>query len=99
MAARRKRTPDFDAGRVLTELAGIAFADLSEQREVRVGDKLRALELLSKYLGLGERAAEETGECGVVILPAAEMAEGEGETERTENGETDCHTSVRAGSQ
>ena len=58
------------AERVLAELAEIAFADLSDDMKlaedmiepappVKVGDKLRALELIYKYLGLGDGAAAE----------------------------------------
>ena len=44
------------AERVLAELAEIAFADLGAEPAppVKVGDKLRALELIYKYLGLGD---------------------------------------------
>ena len=47
--------------RVLAELAEIAFADLGAEPAppVKVGDKLRALELIYKYLGLGDGAAAE----------------------------------------
>ena len=47
--------------RVLDELAGIAFADLSAEPPppIKVADKLRALELIYKYLGLGDGAAAE----------------------------------------
>lgn len=49
------------AERVLAELAEIAFADLGAEPAppVKVGDKLRALELIYKYLGLGDGAAAE----------------------------------------
>ena len=42
-------------------LAEIAFADLGAEPAppVKVGDKLRALELIYKYLGLGDGAAAE----------------------------------------
>ena len=46
--------------------------ELSMEREVRIGDKLRALELLAKYLGLGERGDEDGQGTGVVLLPAVE---------------------------
>ena len=45
------------AERVLAELAEIAFAEPAPP--VKVGDKLRALELIYKYLGLGDGAAAE----------------------------------------
>ena len=52
--------------RVLDELAGIAFADPrdGEAMPVKMADKLRALELLYKHLGLGDGGSEE----GVVIV-------------------------------
>lgn len=50
------------AERVLAELAQIAFADLGAEPAppVKVGDKLRALEMLYKWLGLGEGAEQDT---------------------------------------
>lgn len=53
-----------DAEQVLGELADIAFADPDTQ-PVKIADKLRALELLYKYLGLGEKAGAAEG---VVIV-------------------------------
>ena len=56
---------------------GETVFELALEREVRVGDKLRALELLSRTLGLaggggdGDDAAEATG-VGVVLLPEVE---------------------------
>ena len=51
---------------VIAELAGIAFATPGEEGglPVKVADKLRALEMLYKHLGLGDGAREE----GVVIV-------------------------------
>lgn len=55
-------TPD----RVLTELALIAFADLrGGDLPVKAADKLRALEMIYRYLGMGESAGSDEG---VVIL-------------------------------
>ena len=61
-----KRAPD----------GGTVF-ELSMEREVRVGDKLRALEMLSKYLGVAvppappdPDAGEESG--GIIVLPEVE---------------------------
>ncbi len=50
-----------DAQRVLEELAGIAFAVPGEEGglPVKVADKLRALELLYKHLGLGAEGLPE----------------------------------------
>lgn len=54
---------------VLGELAAIAFAVPGEESSlpVKVADKLRALELLYKHLGLGDGQTAE----GVVIVDEA----------------------------
>ena len=52
---------------VLGELAAIAFAEPGAERggqTIKVADKLRALELLYKHLGLGDGQTTE----GVVIV-------------------------------
>ena len=52
---------------VLWELAAIAFAEPGAERggqAIKVADKLRALELLYKHLGLGDGQTTE----GVVIV-------------------------------
>lgn len=57
-----KITPD----RVLDELVLIAFADLrGGELPVKAADKLRALEMIYRYLGMGEGAG---GDEGVVIV-------------------------------
>ncbi len=58
---RRDALEKITAERVLAELAEIAFADLGAEPAppVKVGDKLRALELIYKYLGLGDGAVAE----------------------------------------
>ena len=58
---RRDALEKITAERVLAELAEIAFADLGAEPAppVKGGDKLRALELIYKYLGLGDGAAAE----------------------------------------
>ena len=58
---RRDALDKITAERVLAELAEIAFADLGAEPAPpgKVGDKLRALELIYKYLGLGDGAAAE----------------------------------------
>ena len=55
--ARRERTQD----RILLELAAAAFADMSQSAEtcLKWNNKLKALELLSKHLGLFEAKARE----------------------------------------
>ena len=48
--------------RVLNELADIAFADLqTEALPIKASDKLRALELIYKHLGMGDGAGAEEG--------------------------------------
>ena len=52
---------------VIAELAGIAFDDGCDDGcnlVVKTADKLRALEMLYKHLGLGEKACDE----GVIIV-------------------------------
>lgn len=59
-------TPDH----VLGELAAIAFADPGTERSgqpIKVADKLRALEMLYKHLGLGDGHTTE----GVIIVDEA----------------------------
>ncbi len=59
-------TPDH----VLGELAAIAFADPDTERSgqpIKVADKLRALEMLYKHLGLGDGQTTE----GVIIVDEA----------------------------
>lgn len=48
--------------RVLRELADIAFADLqADALPIKASDKLRALELIYKHLGMGDGAGAEEG--------------------------------------
>lgn len=59
-------TPDH----VLGELAAIAFADPGTEQSgqpIKVADKLRALEMLYKHLGLGDGQTKE----GVIIVDEA----------------------------
>lgn len=66
---RRAVTPR----RVLAELADIAFADLRQSDlPVKAGDKLRALELIYKYLGMGESAGPDEGV--VIVDEVADIA-------------------------
>lgn len=57
---------DLTPEHVLAELAEIAFADPAAEAAppVKTADKLRALEMLYKHLGLGDGGGEE----GVVIV-------------------------------
>lgn len=66
MLCVERLTPDD----VLGELAAIAFAEPGAERggqAVKVADKLRALELLYKHLGLGDGQTDE----GVTIIDEA----------------------------
>ena len=58
--ARRERT-FITQDRILLELAAAAFADMSQSAEtcLKWNNKLKALELLSKHLGLFEAKARE----------------------------------------
>ena len=66
---------EIDADHVLDELAEIAFAVPGEEGglPVKVADKLRALEMLYKHLGLGDGAKTE----GVVIVDSESLERGE----------------------
>ncbi len=50
-AAKQHAQLDLTAQKVLTELLGVGYAEV-KAKDVRVSDKLRALELLAKHLGL-----------------------------------------------
>ena len=50
-AAKQHAQLDLTAQKVLSELLGVGYATVKSQ-DVRVPDKLRALELLAKHLGL-----------------------------------------------
>ncbi len=50
-AAKQHAQLDLTAQKVLTELLGVGYATV-KAKDVRVSDKLRALELLAKHLGL-----------------------------------------------
>ena len=50
-AEQSKRT-GITADRVLDELAKLGFADMSEVDQFKASDKLRALELIGKHIGL-----------------------------------------------
>ena len=50
-AAKQHAQLDLTAQKVLTELLGVGYAEVAAT-DVRVSDKLRALELLAKHLGL-----------------------------------------------
>ncbi len=50
-AAKQHAQLDLTAQKVLTELLGVGYAEVAPT-DIRVSDKLRALELLAKHLGL-----------------------------------------------
>ncbi len=50
-AAKQHAQLDLTAQKVLTELLGVGYATV-KAKDVRVSDKLRALELLAKHLGI-----------------------------------------------
>ena len=50
-AAKQHAQLDLTAEKVLTELLGVGYATV-KSKDIRVPDKLRALELLAKHLGL-----------------------------------------------
>lgn len=60
---REARLQQITPDHVLEELAGIAFADLTAEPPppIKVADKLRALEMIYKYLGMGDGAAADEG--------------------------------------
>ena len=59
---RQKRT-EITQDRVLNELAAMAFADVAEAVEIRLkpSDKLKALELLGRHLGMFKDKVEVSG--------------------------------------
>ena len=61
LEARRLRT-EITQDRVLEELAAIAFAPLPEVREVKMSDRLVALDKLAKHLGMFTEHHHHTGE-------------------------------------
>ena len=62
MQERQKRT-EITQDRVLKELAAMAFADVAEAVEIRLkpSDKLKALELLGRHLGMFKDKVEVSG--------------------------------------
>ena len=63
-ASRTRAAEDVSITRIRRELARIAF----DAEEVRDGDRLRALEMLTKLLPPAE-TDDDAPRCGVVILP------------------------------
>lgn len=68
---------EIDADHVLDELAEIAFAVPGEEGglPVKVADKLRALEMLYKHLGLGDGAKTEGWSLWTVKVRREEIGE------------------------
>ena len=58
---RRLRT-EITQDRVLEELAAIGFAEVPEETDVRVSDKLVALEKLAKHLGMFTERVHHSGD-------------------------------------
>lgn len=65
MAARSERT-EVTQDQVVRELAGLAFREGED--EFRHSDKLRALELLGKHLGMFKEKEQEIRAAGIVML-------------------------------
>ena len=72
-ARAAKTGEDVSQGRIMRELARIAFGE----GEVRDGDRLRALEMLTKLLPPDD-GGEDAPRCGVVILPEVMAEEARG---------------------
>ena len=72
---QRSRRTEITQDRVLNELASVAFGEGSDENgsPLRVGNKIKALELLGKHLGMfdKDRRAEssDADETGVVVMP------------------------------
>ena len=64
-----KKEQQVTAARIVQELARLAFAEDGE--ELKPADRLRALDMLAKYVSLGEEREKGASESvsGVVILP------------------------------
>ncbi len=70
---RRLRT-EITQDRVLEELATIGFAEVPEETDVRVSDKLAALDKLAKHLGMFTEHHHHTGE---IVTAARDMGDEE----------------------
>ena len=66
LMAERSRRTGVSADRVVQELSQIAFAD-GEEGSVRMQDKIRALELLGKHMGLFTENVKLQAERPVII--------------------------------
>ncbi|MPM41052.1 hypothetical protein SDC9_87701 [bioreactor metagenome] len=62
-----KKEQEVTAARIVSELARLAFAEGGE--ELKPADRLRALDMLAKYISLGEEKKETADAGGVIILP------------------------------
>lgn len=61
-------------GKILKALEDIGFSD--DLEEIRVNDKLKAMELLGKYLAIWTEKHEISGDMKVAYLPAQAQKEG-----------------------
>ena len=72
---QRSRRTEITQDRVLNELAIVAFGEGSDEKDsaLRYANKLRALELIGKHLGMFEKDRQQDGgedmETGVVVMP------------------------------
>ena len=72
---QRSRRTEITQDRVLNELAIVAFGEGSDEKDstLRYANKLRALELIGKHLGMFEKERQQDGgeetETGVVVMP------------------------------
>ena len=72
--ARRSERTEITQDKVLAELALIGFAEMPEEEEVRVSDKLAALDKLCKHLGMFTAYHHHSGD---VTIPVREMSDEE----------------------
>ncbi|MBQ9460247.1 MAG: terminase small subunit [Oscillospiraceae bacterium] len=72
---QRSRRSEITQDRVLNELASVAFGEGSDENgsPLRVGNKIKALELLGKHLGMFDKdrraESDDAAETGVVVMP------------------------------
>ena len=72
--ARRSERTEITQDKVLAELALIGFAEMPEEEEVRVSDKLAALDKLCKHLGMFTAYHHHSGE---ITTPVRAMSDEE----------------------
>ena len=72
--ARRSERTEITQDKVLAQLALIGFAEMPKEEEVRVSDKLAALDKLRKHFGMFTAYHHHSGE---IITPVREMSDEE----------------------